>query len=249
MHHWKSITLLAVLLSGGSSIHAGISDDPQPPKPSRTAAVGESLRTFMQAVAREVSQEGPTAWCRYFDTSPAFFMAVNGQLAFANGAAAKEGTTNFARTISHIELSWGTTCAWIPSLRSSPSSQLPGMKCSPITLAMRSPSPVTLPAWSNIKMVGNTDITPLGEAASGRNFRIAGDTALSRNSKPVFVHPHQEFTCDRKARGRADDRINLALWTECSLAIINPLGDAGRWEHGKAVEAATQRTTSGQRMD
>jgi hypothetical protein len=107
MHHLKSITLFAVLALNGSSIHAQASGDPQPPTPSRAAPVRARVRTFMQTVAREVSQEGPTAWCRYFDTSPAFFMAVNGQLAFANSAAALEGTKNFARTISHIELHWG----------------------------------------------------------------------------------------------------------------------------------------------
>ena len=106
MHHWKSITLFTVLTLSGSSIHAGTSGDPQPPIPSG-AALRASVRTFMQTVAREVSQEGPTAWCRYFDTSPAFFMAVNGKMAFANGAAAQEGTKNFAQTISHIELHWG----------------------------------------------------------------------------------------------------------------------------------------------
>jgi len=34
-------------------------------------------------------------------------MAVNGQMAFPNGAAAEEGTRKFAQTISHIELKWG----------------------------------------------------------------------------------------------------------------------------------------------
>ena len=47
------------------------------------------------------------AWIKYFDTSPAFFMAVNGQLAFPNAAVAAEGTRKFAQTIRHIELKWG----------------------------------------------------------------------------------------------------------------------------------------------
>jgi len=34
-------------------------------------------------------------------------MAVNGQMAFPNGAAAQEGTEKFAQTISHIQLKWG----------------------------------------------------------------------------------------------------------------------------------------------
>ena len=47
------------------------------------------------------------AWIKYFDASPAFFMAVNGQMAFPNPAAAQEGTRKFAQTIRHIELKWG----------------------------------------------------------------------------------------------------------------------------------------------
>jgi hypothetical protein len=34
-------------------------------------------------------------------------MAVNGQLAFPNAAAAEEGTQNFARAINRIDLRWG----------------------------------------------------------------------------------------------------------------------------------------------
>jgi hypothetical protein len=47
------------------------------------------------------------AWIKYFDASPAFFMAVNGQMAFPNTAAAQESTRKFAQTIRHIELKWG----------------------------------------------------------------------------------------------------------------------------------------------
>ncbi|MGA7317037.1 MAG: hypothetical protein WBX22_24050 [Silvibacterium sp.] len=108
MQHWKSITLLTALLTlSGFSIDAQESGDTQSPRTARAGTVSESVRTFMQTVAREVTQEGPSAWCRHFDTSQAFFMAVNGQMAFPNGTAAQEGTKNFARTISHIELNWG----------------------------------------------------------------------------------------------------------------------------------------------
>lgn len=34
-------------------------------------------------------------------------MAVNGQLAFPNAAAAKVGAQSFARTINRIDLTWG----------------------------------------------------------------------------------------------------------------------------------------------
>jgi hypothetical protein len=71
------------------------------------AAPGQAVREFMQTVSHSVTQDGPMAWIKYFDASPAFFMAVNGQMAFPNAAGAQEGTRKFAQTIRHIELKWG----------------------------------------------------------------------------------------------------------------------------------------------
>jgi hypothetical protein len=61
----------------------------------------------MAQVANDVTHDGPLAWLRYFADSPAFFMAVNGQLAFPDSNAAKVGTQAFARNIKRIELKWG----------------------------------------------------------------------------------------------------------------------------------------------
>ena len=65
------------------------------------------MRSLTRTVAHDVTQEGPLAWRKYFEEDPSFFMAVNGQMAFPNNAAANEGTQNFALTIKHIELAWG----------------------------------------------------------------------------------------------------------------------------------------------
>ena len=67
----------------------------------------ESVRALMKAVAHDVTKDGPTAWLKYFDEGPAFFMAVNGAMAFPNGSIARDGTQKFAGTIQHIELNWG----------------------------------------------------------------------------------------------------------------------------------------------
>lgn len=75
--------------------------------PARAATVEQNVRQLMQSVARDVSQQGPLAWLKYFEAGPSFFMAVNGQMAFADGTAASEGTQSFSRTIQHIELQWG----------------------------------------------------------------------------------------------------------------------------------------------
>lgn len=77
------------------------------PPSTEDYAVQQAVRSLMQTVAQDVTRNGPLAWLKYFDTGPEFFMAVNGQMAFPNRAAAEEGTRKFAQTISHIELKWG----------------------------------------------------------------------------------------------------------------------------------------------
>jgi hypothetical protein len=75
--------------------------------PDEAVAVDRAVRAFMQTVSQSVTQDGPLAWIQYFDASPAFFMAVNGQMAFPNADAAQDGTRKFAQTIRKIELKWG----------------------------------------------------------------------------------------------------------------------------------------------
>ena len=96
-----AITLAACVPSGAGASHS------HSVTPDGAASVDQAVRAFMQTVSHSVTQDGPTAWIKYFDASPAFFMAVNGQMAFPNTAAAQEGTRKFAQTIRHIELNWG----------------------------------------------------------------------------------------------------------------------------------------------
>jgi hypothetical protein len=71
------------------------------------AAVAANVSTFMQAVAHDVTEQGPMAWQKHFIDDPAFFMANDGRLVFPNTQAAAQGIQAFARTIQHIELHWG----------------------------------------------------------------------------------------------------------------------------------------------
>jgi hypothetical protein len=98
--------LLAVTLAACVLCAAGASPS-HSVTPDGAGSVDQAVRAFMQTVSRSVTQDGPMAWIKYFDASPAFFMAVNGQMAFPNTAAAQEGTRKFAQTIRHIELNWG----------------------------------------------------------------------------------------------------------------------------------------------
>ena len=100
--------LLLLMASAGCNPRRNTAPNgPQLLTPSEAAAVVEGLRTFTANVAHDITQEGPLAWSKFFEDNPAFFMAVNGQMAFPSGAAAKSGIQNVALALKHIELKWG----------------------------------------------------------------------------------------------------------------------------------------------
>src|SRR4029077_13958805 len=70
-------------------------------------ALADSVRTFMETVAREVTRDGPAAWRRQFADDTAFFMAAEGRLVFSSAAAAAKGIDALTHVIAHIELRWG----------------------------------------------------------------------------------------------------------------------------------------------
>ena len=104
MRFW---VLLAILVAtSGCGSHGNVGGGSGLTSAQKQMIEGD-VRRFMLGVAHDVSAEGPVAWHQHFADSPAFFMAVDGQLAFANSEAAAAGTDSFARTIQHIELHWG----------------------------------------------------------------------------------------------------------------------------------------------
>jgi acetyl esterase/lipase len=85
---------------------AQVGDEPQTAS-SKNTAVEKDVRAFMQQVAHDVSQEGPSAWLRHFADSPSFFMAVNGQMAFPDSATATSVIHDLSQSMKSIELHWG----------------------------------------------------------------------------------------------------------------------------------------------
>ncbi len=75
--------------------------------PANRVAVENAVRQFMSDVSRDVTEEGPAAWSKEFAEDPNFFMASEGKLAFANGAAAAQGIQSLTKVIEQIELRWG----------------------------------------------------------------------------------------------------------------------------------------------
>ena len=108
MRKLKCALLIAMLAAlAGRAATSAAPTEPQSLSQSQSAAVESAVRAFVQTVAHDVTQDGPSAWRKHLSDGPAFFMAVNGQMAFADSAAATAGIQAFAPTIKHIELHWG----------------------------------------------------------------------------------------------------------------------------------------------
>jgi hypothetical protein len=101
------ICILFLIAASAGCARNNVTSDSQSPPSFDAAPVQASLRAFMATVATDVTQQGPVAWRAYFDDTPSFFMAVNGQMAFPNGAAAQDGIQKVALTLKHIDLKWG----------------------------------------------------------------------------------------------------------------------------------------------
>jgi hypothetical protein len=74
---------------------------------SQSAIVKDGVQQMVDSIAKAVSYEGPVAWIRYFENSPDFFMASQGQLAFTNNDSLAIFLKNtYSKTVSKIDLRW-----------------------------------------------------------------------------------------------------------------------------------------------
>ena len=104
---WLCALLVATVTSIGCHRQPRLSSESQPLTPASSAIVEDGVRGFMQAVAHDVTVNGPAAWRRQFADSPSFFMAADGQMVFPDSAAATKGIHDLALDIKQIELVWG----------------------------------------------------------------------------------------------------------------------------------------------
>jgi hypothetical protein len=99
--------LLVTLAFAESSAQRTALGESQHLTSARAGGVEDGVRAFMHEVAHDVTQDGPMAWRKHFADTPAFFMAVNGKIAFANSAEVTAGLPQVAQAIKQIELKWG----------------------------------------------------------------------------------------------------------------------------------------------
>jgi len=70
--------------------------------------VKTSVTNLTANIAADISTKGPVAWLNYFENSPDFFMASEGQIVFHNYASAQSFIKDtLVKSISKISLQWG----------------------------------------------------------------------------------------------------------------------------------------------
>ena len=71
------------------------------------AKVKTGVTQFADSIATNITRDGPIAWLKYFNDSPTFFMASDGQLVFnSHDAADKFIKTTLIKAITKINLKW-----------------------------------------------------------------------------------------------------------------------------------------------
>ena len=69
--------------------------------------IKDSVEGMFDSIAKNVSASGPIAWLKYFENTPDFFMASDGQLALPNHDSAAVFIKNtLIKQISKIKLQW-----------------------------------------------------------------------------------------------------------------------------------------------
>ncbi len=74
---------------------------------SQAASIKDSVMQLANNTAKDITAKGPIAWLDYFENSPDFFMASDGDLAFVNYAAANSFIKNtLVHQMRAITLKW-----------------------------------------------------------------------------------------------------------------------------------------------
>jgi len=103
----RLIPVLIVIFYVGCSSHTEQPTAPQPLTPERAAAIQQDVRAYAGTIAHDITTEGPSGWSKHFSSSPVFFMASEGKLAFPDSASANSAIQQLAQSVKQIELTWG----------------------------------------------------------------------------------------------------------------------------------------------
>ena len=107
MRVWQLTLVVGMLLCAACGIGRDRPVDSRYLTVERAAEVDKEVRAFARSVAHDITQEGPSAWRRYFAESPGFFMAADGHLVFPSSASLTSGIPELVQSIRQIKLEWG----------------------------------------------------------------------------------------------------------------------------------------------
>jgi hypothetical protein len=74
---------------------------------STTESMAKGITAMTDSIASDLRAQGPSAWLRYFDRTPGFFMASDGSMAFPSNDSATKAVHNIAAVLKHADLQWG----------------------------------------------------------------------------------------------------------------------------------------------
>jgi hypothetical protein len=83
-----------------------VAKDSASPDAEKSLQVQTAVRLLADSIAQDVTRTGPGAWLRYFEATPRFFMASQGNLVFPDINAAGAGVHDFITRTRRIELTW-----------------------------------------------------------------------------------------------------------------------------------------------
>jgi hypothetical protein len=104
MPRTKQVLILATLICG--VLPGCRSSSSSTLETGKALEVQASVRLLADSIARDVTREGATAWLRYFEASPGFFMASGGALEYPYNDSAVAGVRDFTSRTRQIELTW-----------------------------------------------------------------------------------------------------------------------------------------------
>ena len=74
--------------------------------PAHALALRDSVMEVAQRIPGDLSADGPSAWLRYFETGPAFFMANDGRIVLPSSDSARVFVEYLSRQLSAVDLNW-----------------------------------------------------------------------------------------------------------------------------------------------
>ena len=111
MRPWQYTFILATILAAGCGSRRPVPSESPSLTAAQTATVQANVRTFAQAVAHDVTQDGPGAWRKHFSQSPSFFMVVEGHMAFPNRESAQRRQSFWLATSAKKAKEISVACA------------------------------------------------------------------------------------------------------------------------------------------